>query len=1185
MMGSTIMVQTRPVFGLACLSAIAPAALFLLSCDGGGGGTDPELPPSAPSNLVATAASDTEIDLSWTDNSANESGFRIERSSDGVSGWSQAGAVAANVTTHRDPGLNPNTTYHYRVLATGSAGPSNPSPTAQATTLPRDLHVRILAPADGAVLEEGQALELRGAATGKSGQPLLGSQLTWASDLAGALGSGEILSAPALPQGTHWIFLEANDQGTLKRDSLSLSIVPLPVTVNRQPTRADSTAGFMVGRVVVAYKAGEISGLDQAELNRRYGLKGQIYVPEMNWYVALAETDAGSTRDLSEALSSDPRVEFAAVDPLLRTGTLRPEDFDEAIQYHHRLIGTDILWDQWAREGLDVPGAGISIAVIDLEFRLDHSDLSGPGKIPFSAYVPTAGAVDIGATAADNGSYHGTWVASLAAGGGTDEDRIVGVAPGANVVPVRVDPSLSSLARALRETRERGFANLVNVSLGLFAPNSPSLEYHVRALLGPAVAPLLDEGGAVVWSAGNCGLDWAGVDVMARVDGRIVVVGGTNVAGDGIFTGQSVPTTYCPGGVMQSRTGEGLDLVAPGESLAAAWGNPFGAATGTSGSAPIVAGLIAAHASRGLSVAEARALVLNNALDLGLDGYDQETGFGRVTAGIEIRNPTPSVVGSGRTTAVHLEGRNLDRRAKVVVDGTELPIRWLGEASLAFDLTPAAGAQAVEVKVRHPGGLESAALTIPVSSGPMVTLTALPLEIDRGGTSTLTWSSANSVSCHATWTASTATSGSQVVSPVVSSVYSITCTGPAGDATASVTVAVRGSGGGEGIWQFCPSSGLPLWVAFQDGGGEWRHVTGTDDRYQISVSSPRGAVAWVVPTTVGGFELKVFYGSRAELTAEGWSLCRGSRVNKIWSGHVSGLGVGQFAVLSAGGAAGAMVASMGGTETPFVLSNVLDGPRDLMAMRLTSADPHQVPSDPDRFILRRGLNLPDGAVLSLLDFAGPESFAAATAKLSLENWGGGTINALGSYYTPTDGLLAGYLVGVGTTPGTPIPWSGVPLSHQAAGELQVLLAQTYFASEPFRVRTVQLFFTEIANKTASFGPELQGVEAFVVSSAPHLRSGVRWNIQAEYDRFWRFSYHGNDQRAVALTMTRDYVGSAVSVEIVAPDFSGVSGWSHSWAPAAVGPISTYFTASGWQGNPIWDGQVLKGATLPGTVWP
>jgi hypothetical protein len=91
-------------------------------------------PPAAPGDLVAVAASASEIDLSWTDRSLDESQFVVERSLDGSS-WSEAAVVGANVTSYADQGLERLTTYHYRVMARNSFGDSPPSNVAQATTL------------------------------------------------------------------------------------------------------------------------------------------------------------------------------------------------------------------------------------------------------------------------------------------------------------------------------------------------------------------------------------------------------------------------------------------------------------------------------------------------------------------------------------------------------------------------------------------------------------------------------------------------------------------------------------------------------------------------------------------------------------------------------------------------------------------------------------------------------------------------------------------------------------------------------------------------------------------------------------------------------------------------------------------------------------------------------------------
>jgi predicted MPP superfamily phosphohydrolase len=90
--------------------------------------------PAAPSALVATAVSSSQITLTWTDNANNESGFKIERSTNGVT-YTQIATVGANVTTYADTGLARNKTYRYRVRATGTGGDSAYTNVATAKTL------------------------------------------------------------------------------------------------------------------------------------------------------------------------------------------------------------------------------------------------------------------------------------------------------------------------------------------------------------------------------------------------------------------------------------------------------------------------------------------------------------------------------------------------------------------------------------------------------------------------------------------------------------------------------------------------------------------------------------------------------------------------------------------------------------------------------------------------------------------------------------------------------------------------------------------------------------------------------------------------------------------------------------------------------------------------------------------
>ncbi len=90
-------------------------------------------PPVAPTGLAAAVASATQINLSWTDNSADEAGFKVERSTDGVS-FTQIGTTAAGVRTYSATGLVASTAYTFRVRAYNANGDSAYSNTATATT-------------------------------------------------------------------------------------------------------------------------------------------------------------------------------------------------------------------------------------------------------------------------------------------------------------------------------------------------------------------------------------------------------------------------------------------------------------------------------------------------------------------------------------------------------------------------------------------------------------------------------------------------------------------------------------------------------------------------------------------------------------------------------------------------------------------------------------------------------------------------------------------------------------------------------------------------------------------------------------------------------------------------------------------------------------------------------------------
>ena len=105
------------------------------------------LAPATPGNLSASANGQGVLTLHWADNSDNEDGFAIERSSDGGTNWEEPIGVAANVMTYDDTGLTCATAYTYRIYAYNATESSEYSNVVSATTNPCSDVQRVWMPA------------------------------------------------------------------------------------------------------------------------------------------------------------------------------------------------------------------------------------------------------------------------------------------------------------------------------------------------------------------------------------------------------------------------------------------------------------------------------------------------------------------------------------------------------------------------------------------------------------------------------------------------------------------------------------------------------------------------------------------------------------------------------------------------------------------------------------------------------------------------------------------------------------------------------------------------------------------------------------------------------------------------------------------------------------------------------
>ena len=247
-------------------------------------------------------------------------------------------------------------------------------------------------------------------------------------------------------------------------------------------------------------------------------------------------------------------------------------------------------------------GRGVTIAVLDSGVAMDRT--FGPGHIQY---------LDIGlGTAAGTGTEdgHGTAVAALAAGNAADAP---GVAPAANILSIRVtDANAQSdaftLSQAIVAAVDAGVP-IINISLGGYEPS--------RVLSG-AIDYADQRGVVVVASAGN---DQAAQLTWPAADPRVISVGAVDALGQ--------QATF-------SNSGAQLHLTAPGYGLQTAWLDGQRVYfDGTSASAPIVAGAIAAvmSASPGMSATQAWQVLSQYASDGGPPGPDPEYGNGILNLG------------------------------------------------------------------------------------------------------------------------------------------------------------------------------------------------------------------------------------------------------------------------------------------------------------------------------------------------------------------------------------------------------------------------------------------------------------------------------------------------------------------------------------------------------------------------
>jgi hypothetical protein len=330
------------------------------------------------------------------------------------------------------------------------------------------------------------------------------------------------------------------------------------------------------------------------------------------------------------------------------------------------LIGAKGDRSQWGR--------GVTIAVLDTGVASDPT--FGSGRVS---------ALDIGlgtapGTASDDG--HGTSVASLAAGMAADAP---GVAPAANLLSIRVTDAtgtsdIFTIAQGIVTAVDAG-ATVINVSLG---------GYGTNAVLTNAIGYAANHGAVIVAAAGN---DQAAQLAWPAADPRVVSVGAVDAAEQQV--------TF-------SNSGPQLQLTAPGYGVQTAWlDNQRAYVDGTSASAPIVAGAIAAVMSQNpsLTAADAAQLLDRTASDAGAPGADPAYGNGVLNVGWAMNASNPGYVDTAVSSHYYdASARQMDfvvqNRSGRAVSGASLTVNaGLTSSSYLVGNLPPGGSQVIRVPV------------------------------------------------------------------------------------------------------------------------------------------------------------------------------------------------------------------------------------------------------------------------------------------------------------------------------------------------------------------------------------------------------------------------------------------------------------------------------------------------------
>jgi hypothetical protein len=379
--------------------------------------------------------------------------------------------------------------------------------------------------------------------------------------------------------------------------------------------------------------------------------------------------------------------------------------------------------------------------------------------------------------------------------------------------------------------------------------------------------------------------------------------------------------------------------------------------------------------------------------------------------------------------------------------------------------------------------------------------------------------------------------------------YSVTLRGTprglpvAASMTATLGVAVRATAPGAGNvvldWSACVA---PSWVAAQDDSGAWTQVAGASGIYRFDVQSGKGGFTYAE----NGNSIVVRYMSQAELTATPIDMCVGAPGIKTINGTAVHNSTSEQWVYRLGGGSG----TSNGASPNFAITGVRNGTHDFITWGSTIGLGL-------RGLMRRDVDLPDGASLGSINLASAEAFVPVQRSLTINGTLANENLTFGISFLTTPACTVNSLF---TSAGAGLLY-GVPDALLRSTDSHML---TVAATTTSGSRSASEVFHSMANRTMQLPPVLAAPPVVALTGSYKRMEATIGTLPSTYNTSATLRL-SDGTRTMSVTATTAYTGTT-GVVLSTPDLSGVSGWPSALAIASGAHGNWVVSANGAPAN-------------------